>query len=115
MPGWSAGRKLRGPCSHCGIRWTWIVSSPPRPPSRAAIRTRPTSWLPAKAPGCSGACAPGAGSSGEPSAAEKTARLAGCLAEHGTLEGAAGPNRLDLTRPGSIEVPSHASTNPGSP
>ncbi len=59
--------------------------------------------------------APGAGSSGEPSAAEKTAKLAGCLAEHGTLEGAAGPNRLDLTRPGSIEVPSHATTNPGSP
>ncbi len=42
--------------------------------------------------------APSAERPGEPSAADKLARLQRYLAEHGTLEGTAGPQRLDLTR-----------------
>ncbi len=42
--------------------------------------------------------APSAEAPGEPSAADKLARLKRYLAEHGTLEGTTGPQRLDLTR-----------------
>lgn len=42
--------------------------------------------------------APSAERPGEPSAADKLARLQRYLAEHGTLEGTTGPQRLDLTR-----------------
>lgn len=42
--------------------------------------------------------APSAEGPREPSAADKLARLQRYLAEHGTLEGTTGPQRLDLTR-----------------
>ena len=48
--------------------------------------------------------APSSASTIEPSAAEKVAKLEHYLAEHGTLEGGTGPNRLDLTRSGSIQI-----------
>ncbi len=49
--------------------------------------------------------APGAKAPGEPSAADKVARLERYLAEHGTLEGTTGPQKLDVTRADSIEIP----------
>lgn len=42
--------------------------------------------------------APSAEGPGEPSAADKLARLQRYVAEHGTLEGTTGPQRIDLTR-----------------
>lgn len=42
---------------------------------------------------------------GERTAAEKVAELEKYFKENGTLEGPAGPQQLDLTRPGSIELP----------
>jgi hypothetical protein len=49
--------------------------------------------------------APGAKIPGEPSASEKVSRLERYLAEHGTLEGTTGPQKLDVTRVDSIEIP----------
>jgi cell division septal protein FtsQ len=57
--------------------------------------------------------APGANMPGEPAAADKLARLDRYMAEHGTLEGPAGPQKLDVTRPDSIEVPPPSTASKG--